>query len=252
MSREGKLLKDIDAWTEVFVFDPISLLFVKILKNIKFLHPLHFTFLSGIVKIVGAYYIFQKSFVVAAVLFFIGVIFDGIDGKIARSRNLSIELHGTLDFITDQISNTIYLGALIFNIDDPLKSFLIIYLGISFVLMSLGSTKYRLLTKSKPDEIEIHEGLQNHYLEKSSSFPVFSKLANLYARLIRTTSKFRILPHPTEVDVEYLIFIALPLAFTYNLTNLIIGIEIFSFITLTIMLAYTLALDIILTLSLSE
>jgi len=143
------LLKPFDAWTEVFISDPLTTSIAVQLSKIKGIHPLHLTAISQFLKLSAAafYFIFLDPFtIIPPILFFLGILVDSMDGKIARLTGKDIELHGTIDFITDQLSIAVVFLSMLFAFSSITEflPWMYVWIIMLYILISLTSTLHRL------------------------------------------------------------------------------------------------------------
>ena len=253
-TNKNAMFKKIDAWFEVFIIDPISAPIATFFSKFNVIHPLHFTVLSLTSKIFASILIFMDIYVVASFIFFLGILFDGIDGKIARTKNLDIYLHGTLDFITDHIGNLVFWFSLYKATHQHfIKELLILFILLQFFHGSLASTKFRLFNMLNDIDVDNPENIEKKYVESLSivNSKIIRMIAEIYLKLLSYSTKYRTYPHPTEVDAEYTLYIFLPISFIIgsSISYIILG---FAIITIIIGIIYLFTIDIILTLKVNK
>jgi len=216
---KNNLLKSLDAWTEVLISDPLTNRIAVRLSKIRGIHPLHITAVSQFLKLLGAAFYFSSSdsnMIIPPILFFLGILVDSIDGKVARLTGKSMRIHGSLDFISDQVSNSIFFFSMLIAFGQEKEYFLwmIVWYVILFINMSLTSTRYRLLSflgGVDADSIEELRGKYDAALPLMMQRRFLKKLYLAYSLLLEKTSKHRLVPHPTEVDSELVFFVIFPI-----------------------------------------
>ncbi|OLB90426.1 MAG: hypothetical protein AUH25_04930 [Thaumarchaeota archaeon 13_1_40CM_38_12] len=212
------LLKPIDAWTEVIICDPLTNHIAKGLSKIRGIHPLHITAVSQFLKLLAAtiYFLSPSPLILPPIIFFLGILVDSMDGKIARLTGKSIKLHGTLDFISDQVSNSIYFLSLLLVLRSNEQFFLwlLIWYIIMFINGSLASTRYRLLSSLGGVNTDNSVELRDKYEDALPSIlkgEFLRKMYISYMNLVDKAGKHRIYPHPTGVDSELVLFVIFPI-----------------------------------------
>jgi len=219
---ENKLLKSLDAWSEVFISDPLTDPIAIRLSKVRGIHPLHITAVSQFLKLLGAAFYFSfpnSNIIVPPILFFIGILVDSMDGKVARLTGKSIKLHGSLDFISDNISNSIFFLSMViaFHSNEEFFLWMLIWYVISYINMSLASTRYRLISSlggantDKPLELrEKYEAALPFILP----WKFLKKLYLAYMKLVDKAANHRLFAHPTVVDSELVFFVIFPILVT--------------------------------------
>ena len=87
--------------------------------------PNHITFFGSIVGILSAYRYSQGDFVLGGILLYLNAIFDGVDGELARRKNLKSQFGGILSTVLDRVVDSLVMMAMIlFNIGDLLFTFI--------------------------------------------------------------------------------------------------------------------------------
>lgn len=216
---ENNLLKSLDAWTEVFISDPLTNPIAIRLSKIKHIHPLQISAISQFLKLLGAaLYFFSPNLniILPPILFFCGILVDSMDGKVARLTGKSIRVHGTFDFMSDQISNSIFFLSMLmaFRHNDEYFFWMLIWFIILFINMSLTSTRYRLLSSLGGVDTDNPEELRSKYEVALSPFlqrPFLKKIFVTYITHMEKTRKYRVYPHPTVVDSEFVFFVIFPI-----------------------------------------
>jgi CDP-diacylglycerol--glycerol-3-phosphate 3-phosphatidyltransferase len=92
------------------------------------IHPDVLTFVGVLINAVAAWALGVGRFVLAGVVMIIANIFDFIDGKVARERQIETEFGGFWDSVMDRFSD------------------LALFLGLVYLYSTLGRTDYVMLT----------------------------------------------------------------------------------------------------------
>mgnify|MGYP001281647273 FL=1 len=162
-SRKAK-----DWWTATFG-DPVSWIILAAIGDWRFITPNLLTVLTFIAKIIASVCIAfgnQSIIIYGAILLQIGVVFDHMDGNLARYRNISTLKGGFMDRILDGISVLIIFSSLSWNVYQNGDSayFLLMgptaasfYLIICYIYWSYAFDEYRALGQSK----KVHPGAEN-------------------------------------------------------------------------------------------
>jgi len=253
MSR--RFLKPIDAWSEVLITDPLTNKIALQISRIKGIHPLHVTVVGLFLKLLASGFYFtyaDPTIIIVPVIFFLGILVDGMDGKVARLTGKDIVLHGSADFICDQIVNSIFFLSMLiaFQSSSEYLIWMYIWFVIFFINMSLQSTKYRLhssLGKVNPDSVDEMKKRYDAALPPFLKNRIVKKAYNAYLNLYERTSKHRLDAKPSEVDSELVFFVIFPLLFALGYTNLSYYVLIASVILLIPALIYAIILCFVLT-----
>lgn len=208
MKKKDKVLKDLDGWIEVFVIDPITRPIVGVCSQVSS-NPLFFTAISVILTLIAAILLFYGHHVYAVVLYFLSIVSDGVDGKIARYKQNKIIIHGVLDVMTDQLRNAVYLIALYLRYPH-LQIFILLF--VILLLTYEFNYAIRLETKTRffPDQPRDYSliKLKKYYeSEMKDMNPSFLKIIQWYNSLFTFTSRYRTYPFPTIVDAEFVFFV---------------------------------------------
>ncbi|MEX0616724.1 MAG: CDP-alcohol phosphatidyltransferase family protein [Candidatus Woykebacteria bacterium] len=228
--RENPVLKKLDAPIEVLIVDPITLPVARFLAHFK-IHPLVITFLAFIFRILAAYFFAQNFSNLGALFALFGFLLDGVDGKIARIRQIDEELHGTLDFLFDQVAFAIMgMGILlsaISNNQDNVALILGAWLASYMILMSFTSTWHRLISQSS---IGYKDGIGEDVLRlslRSKSNNIFKSFLgiafNTFISVRKELARFRMQPYLGAIESEVIIFMIAPV-FHYQTLILSLGV----------------------------
>lgn len=223
----GKLLKPLDAWTEVIISDPLTNPIAVRLAKISSIHPLQITLVGVLLKFAASiifltspmlteHYTFPLPLLsIPPILFFMGILADSIDGKVARLTGKDVELHGTLDFISDQIVNSIYfLSMVILFLETSYTRWMIVWYILLYLTMSIASTRNRLLSALGGIDTDRTSDLRAMY-EKAMPLVMKGRIAGAlykrYTSFLDKTLRHRLYTHPTGVDSELIFFVVFPL-----------------------------------------
>jgi len=98
-----------ESWGDNYIFFPIAKLLVDPLRNAG-LTPNHVTYMSTTLTLLAVYYLYIKEPHYACVAYFLGYLFDCIDGKMARAYNMGSKFGMALDLVSDNITNFILIS----------------------------------------------------------------------------------------------------------------------------------------------
>jgi len=74
------------------------------------------TFLGFIINIIAAYFILTNKLIVGGILVWLGLIFDFVDGEIARLKNLQSNFGEWFDGVLDRVGDIFIMGAIAINV----------------------------------------------------------------------------------------------------------------------------------------
>ena len=221
-AAKQRALKKSDAWTEVLFCDPITLPIAYLLANYTRAHPLHVTLLAFVSRLAAAALFYHGWLLYGGVCAIIGFQLDGIDGKLARILQKDVTLHGTLDFILDQVAfMAMIIGVGLYAIrlgDMQLILLLLLWTIAYFVLMSLISTAMRLRIeagiKSFTDTSETIAACQVGIskLGKAAAKSIFGKALKTFLGARQELAKYRTIFYPTTIEAQFLLFMVGPIA----------------------------------------
>jgi phosphatidylglycerophosphate synthase len=248
------LLKEYDAWTEVMLVDPLTTRIALWVTRVAPIGPLPITAAAAALKLCGAGWFFSGHMLVGAIFIVLGILGDGIDGKVARITGKQVRVHGTLDFLTDQVTLVIVLSGLVFSSrsDEYQVAVLLAWLCSAFVLMSLASTRYRLLASrggintDKPGELRLV--YENAATGITQRIPLANFCLVTYARAFDKSIKYRVPPHPTVVDSEYILLVLTPVFLGLHWNQAAIVTGLIALVALIPDLLYQVAVAVVLTL----
>ena len=93
-----------ESWGDNYVFFPLARALMDPMRNVG-LTPNHVTYMSTTMTMVSLYYLYVNEVNYACVAYFLGYLFDCIDGKMARAYNMGSKFGMALDLVTDNITN---------------------------------------------------------------------------------------------------------------------------------------------------
>ena len=156
-----------DWWSATFG-DPLSWIILAAIADWKFITPNLLTFFTFVAKIIASVLIAfgdQSMVIYGAFLLQLGVLFDHMDGNLARYRNISTLDGGFMDRILDGISVLIIFSAISWNVyhkGHPAYYLIMgptaasFYLIICYIYWSYAYEEYKVLGRSK----NIHPGVK--------------------------------------------------------------------------------------------
>lgn len=101
-----------ESWADNNIFLPIATKLVDPLYNLS-LTPNNVTVLSTIFTFLSIYFLHNDKNLYAVIAYFIGYLFDCVDGKMARKYNMTSKYGMVLDLVSDNISNITLIAYLI-------------------------------------------------------------------------------------------------------------------------------------------
>ncbi len=112
------------------------------------IHPNHITILSVVFAVFGAYFLFLQEWI--GLLFFLfSFLFDGLDGAIARSKNITSKFGAYMDGICDRLSEFFALLPLILNAQYLLPALLVLFFGTCMTSFSKAYADHRGVCDAK-------------------------------------------------------------------------------------------------------
>lgn len=112
------------------------------------LHPNHITLLSVLIAAAGSYYVFQKDLLGVA-LIALSFAVDGLDGALARAKNLVSKFGAYLDGITDRIVEFFALLPLFFSPQFMLPALITLFFGSCMTAFSKAYADHREIMDAK-------------------------------------------------------------------------------------------------------
>lgn len=93
-----------ESWGDNYVFNPIAKLLIDPMRNIG-LTPNHITYMSSTFTMLSIYYLYINEVHFACIAYFLGYLFDCIDGRMARLYNMGSKFGMALDLVSDNLTN---------------------------------------------------------------------------------------------------------------------------------------------------
>lgn len=115
---KNKLLKSVKIkapWTIVYLVDPIAIPGALLLSKIKFIHPNFITLSGFFLTLLATLSFFTGYFIFGAIFYYILLIIDTMDGKVARIKNMTSEFGSRLDSIADKINKFFPLAGILYG-----------------------------------------------------------------------------------------------------------------------------------------
>lgn len=229
-SYEHKGLKKLDAPVEVVLVDPLTLPAARLFARLG-IHPLIITAVAFLARISGAVAFVIGDLKVGAACSILGFYLDGIDGKVARLRQIDVELHGTTDFLLDQIGfGCLAIGATIWSLDDSSKSttvLIVSWLAVYMILMSFTSTWFRILSQHG---IQFRDGTARSVFDAAmgndqggAARTVLINIRNAFMFGRAKLARFRMVPYFGAIESEVMVFMLAPF-FGFNRVIVALGI----------------------------
>jgi phosphatidylglycerophosphate synthase len=94
-----------DDWYPALVIRPLTIAIMLVIADWRFLTPNRLTTIANVCKLVGAWLILEpEQWVLAVVMLQLGILFDHLDGTMARYRRTFTKLGSYYDKVSDMIS----------------------------------------------------------------------------------------------------------------------------------------------------
>ena len=161
------LTKSTDGWVSRNLNRPISTSFSRILAHTS-ITPNQFTIFTGIIALVTGYFMVMGGYwnwLIAAGLFHLTSVMDGVDGELARLKFKSSPFGQWLDTVVDNLSYIVGLGGLIVGVYRHGMTPMVQWAGILaviFAALALGSLYLYLLRFGKGGTLlNVEYGYQN-------------------------------------------------------------------------------------------
>jgi phosphatidylglycerophosphate synthase len=196
--------QEIDAWSDVFLFDILSAPLARFLGKID-LDPFIITFLSLATGVSSALTMLLGLPHLAALLYFLSVLLDSLDGKLARLSGRESMVRRLVDQISDQVVFALLIISIIFKRSEHgmLFSVIIILILLYEVSLVLRLDMAPLLREdSMSKRIEGYSALLDH-----KGF--IGRLLRIHDGLLNITTRFRTWPYPKLADLHVLLIIYL-------------------------------------------
>ena len=132
---------------DMFFAQPMSLIVAYPFADLKWATPNFFTTLSMLVHFLGLYLIYlgKDYYIAAGIIIQFSMIFDNLDGTIARYRNIGSTLGGFYDKISDMIKFFflfMLVGWIAYNENDQNIIYLLLGTGSAYTLLLMGYSKW--------------------------------------------------------------------------------------------------------------
>ena len=99
-------------WYPALIVRPLTILVMLVIADWKFLTPNRLTTLANVLKFIGAYLILDPSHWILAVVFLqLGILFDHLDGTMARYRGTFTKFGSFYDKVSDMVTWTLIVFA---------------------------------------------------------------------------------------------------------------------------------------------
>jgi phosphatidylglycerophosphate synthase len=121
-----------ESWADNNIFFPIANKLVTPMKEVG-LTPNMVTLIGTFCRLLSIYYISIDEYHHAAIAYFVGYIFDCVDGKLARKYNMSSKEGMVLDLTADNITNFMLVAFLVYKFG-PLQWFVIVIVIMTYIL----------------------------------------------------------------------------------------------------------------------
>lgn len=206
ISNKEESVKELDAWTEKFIFEPLGNLLLSLLKNLR-INPLVITLTSLVFGLFSAFFILKQSFYIASILYFISVLLDNIDGRLARVINRETQLRKTIDQLVDQIVLVFIIIALSITTERMLLFLIIISLFFiyedSFALRMIIRFENKIQTSSMEETLKSYSDILIHRTKSGT----ISRFINIHNKLLKMSKKIGTWPYPKLADIHFLLFL---------------------------------------------
>ena len=114
LARNESYLKRPDSWMAVLFSDHIGVLVTRILMTyFPSVTPTLVTFFSMVPRLIAVYFFAEGSYRLAGVAYLIGLVLDGVDGKLSRATKKGSLLGANLDFSFDVLTQGLLIGAIV-------------------------------------------------------------------------------------------------------------------------------------------
>lgn len=132
-----RALKSRDAWWTVFLVDPLAVRIVHFLYPYKWATPNRVTLTAFAFGLGAAYAFWNGALILGGVLFYLGFVFDCVDGKVARLKGTGSAVGAWMEFLLDRVRlmlgvGTLYVGQFRATGDETL-----LWLGAAVVVLDL-------------------------------------------------------------------------------------------------------------------
>lgn len=205
-------LKAIDAPIEVLLFDPLTRPIAARIAKVS--GPLPVTYSAFLARLAGTGMVVLHLWYGAAVALFLGFVLDAVDGKVARIRRVQVGIHGTVDFLLDQVALVFVLLAFISarRADGLFVGFVLAFLGVYLVYTAIGGTRLRILGDLKIDWRQpgsLRTAYRKFGIGEPTAGPVNS-IIRAYVSIQDRARGHRLLLRTTGIEAQFVLLIITP------------------------------------------
>ena len=105
------------------------------------IRPNHITIFAFIVSASAGYFVVSGQFILAAIIWWVGRFFDGLDGILARATQSTSEFGAYLDILLDMAAYSLFVVALSFKFPElNINWNIILFLYVLCILLHCGCT----------------------------------------------------------------------------------------------------------------
>lgn len=205
--NEIKKARLISSWW-IILLEPIASRVTWLIANFTNLKPNTLTIIGGTMAFIAAFLMFNGYLIFGAVLFEIYYIFDMVDGRIARLKNLSSKGGKCLDYLMDRIIIFSLTLALVFNFLDKPGFAKIVLLGFLFVFIEIFSLHLATTTNQVFSNGEKRDLLLDEDTKKISQKNILLKK---YVSIKNYLSKFGLPVLPSGIEAIHIAFFIGPI-----------------------------------------
>jgi len=195
---------ELDSWSDVFIFDPLSMPLASRLASAK-TKPYYVTSLSLFAGTLAGASVLNGMYKPASFLYFISVLLDSVDGKLARLLGEEKMLRRVFDQVADQTVFAILVTCIILRNPNYAPQFTVLLL---IILMYEVTLALRLDMARQVSGAPINEKIKIY-----SSALSFNKstrsLLRLHNKLLSYSKRFRTWPYPKLSDIHLLLILFL-------------------------------------------
>lgn len=166
---------------------PLTILVMLVIADWKFLTPNRLTTIANLVKLAGAWAILEEHWVWAIVLLNLGILFDHLDGTVARYRRTFTKLGSFYDKVSDMVTwwpITIAVGWVAYR--------------------QSGDAMYLVLVTSSATAMNIRAYMKWLMVAESERHRWFEAKADPATHIARRTAPIVIKPPPVRTAREWL------------------------------------------------
>jgi phosphatidylglycerophosphate synthase len=115
--KNGNLLKNVDAWSTVFLFDPIAIPLTKVIARTK-ITPNQISVSRLFPSVLAAVLLLsyrRDVQILGAITVYLTFLMDCVDGKLARLKHVQSEFGRKIDYLCDSLGKLIALLSLVYS-----------------------------------------------------------------------------------------------------------------------------------------